>query len=124
MKDNFNQAQTPSISDQMARSASQAIETTHTAADHALDSLDDRAHKLHTQASRGLDSAARGANAFAQQGAQSVQNATRRLRDSALQVSDGTSRYVQNEPVKSVLIAAAAGALLMGLLSLFARSSR
>jgi len=120
MKDDFNQTLAPGIADQMAHSARQAMETTKHAADQALDGLGDQVHSLHQQASRGLDSAARGANAAAQ----SVQDATRRLRDGALQVSDGTSRYVQNEPVKSVLIAAAAGALLMGLVSLLSRSSR
>ena len=124
MKDDFNQAQTPGIANRFAQSASQAIETTQKAADQALDGLDNQVHKLHEQASRGLDNAAQGANAVAQRSAQSVQDATRRLRDTAMQVSDGTTRYVQNEPVKSVLIAAAAGALLMGLFSLLARSGR
>ncbi len=122
MKD--NQTQTPDIAERMTHSASQAIQTTQHAADQALDAVDDTVHTLHVQASRSLDKAAQGANAIAQQSAQSVQDATRRLRDTAMQVTDGTTRYVQNEPVKSVLMAAAAGAVLMALFSLLTRSSR
>jgi ElaB/YqjD/DUF883 family membrane-anchored ribosome-binding protein len=48
--------------------------------------------------------------------------ATRRLRRRASQASDRALAYVRDEPVKTLLIAAAAGALLMGLLTMMARS--
>ena len=49
-------------------------------------------------------------------------DAARRLRRRASQASDRALAYVKEEPVKTLLIAAAAGALLMGLLTLMARS--
>ena len=49
-------------------------------------------------------------------------DAARRLRQRAAQASDRALAYVKDEPVKTLLIAAAAGALLMGLLTLMARS--
>ena len=54
-------------------------------------------------------------------GAQGPETA-RRLRLRASQASDRALAYVREEPVKTLLIAAAAGALLMGLLTLMARS--
>lgn len=44
------------------------------------------------------------------------------LRQRALQSSDRALAYTRDEPMKSLLIAAAAGALLMGLVSLMVRS--
>jgi hypothetical protein len=44
------------------------------------------------------------------------------LRQRALQASDRALAYTRDEPMKSLLIAAAAGALLMGLVSLMVRS--
>ena len=44
------------------------------------------------------------------------------MRRRALQASDTALAYARDEPMKSLLIAAAAGALLMGLVSLMVRS--
>jgi ElaB/YqjD/DUF883 family membrane-anchored ribosome-binding protein len=45
------------------------------------------------------------------------------VRDQALRVSDDTRNYIRDEPVKAVLIAAAAGAVLMALLGLLRKSA-
>jgi len=44
------------------------------------------------------------------------------MRQRALQASDKAAAYARDEPMKSLLVAAAAGALLMGLVSLMVRS--
>lgn len=44
------------------------------------------------------------------------------VRQRALQASNKAAAYARDEPMKSLLIAAAAGALLMGLVSLMVRS--
>jgi len=44
------------------------------------------------------------------------------VRDKSLQVRDNTAHYIQDEPMKSMLIAAAVGATLMGLVAMFSRS--
>jgi len=44
------------------------------------------------------------------------------MRQRALLASDKAAAYARDEPMKSLLIAAAAGALLMGLVSLMVRS--
>ncbi len=124
MKDNLIQTDTHNIVDQIAQSASRAIHSTQQAADDTLDGIGYKVEELRGQASTRLDQATQQANAIARQGLQSARDTTRRLRDTAVQVSDGTVQYVRDEPVKSVLIAAATGALLMGLASLLARSGR
>ncbi|MDQ6638491.1 MAG: hypothetical protein M3Z15_02350 [Pseudomonadota bacterium] len=49
-------------------------------------------------------------------------DAARKLRRRALQASDRALARVKDEPLKTLLIAAVAGALLMGLVSLMVRS--
>jgi len=124
MQDNTFQSRTPNIVDQVADSASQAIHSTQRAADQTLGGLDHKVQELRQQAAPRLDRASERATAIAQQGAQSVRDTTGRLREQAAHVSEETRQYVRDEPVKSVLIAAAAGALLMGLFSLLARPGR
>jgi ElaB/YqjD/DUF883 family membrane-anchored ribosome-binding protein len=57
---------------------------------------------------------------------QSVQakDAALRVRDEAAAVQERTARSIAEQPMKSVLIAAAAGALITGLVVLAARSRR
>ena len=44
-----------------------------------------------------------------------------RVREQSLHAKDATTAYIQHEPVKSMLMAAAVGAALMGLVALFSR---
>ena len=69
-----------------------------------------------------LDRATDSAGALAQRGIDAVRETSEHLRDEAWRVSDNTVRRVRNEPVKSMLIAAAAGAALMALVGLLTRS--
>lgn len=53
-----------------------------------------------------------------ERGARSARDAAGTMRSEAGQVSMRTQRYVRNEPVKAMVIAAAAGALIAGLLAI------
>lgn len=53
-----------------------------------------------------------------------VRDGSQQLRRKVEQASDASAGYIRGEPIKSVLMAAAAGAALMALGSLFARSRR
>ena len=55
---------------------------------------------------------------LAHRGAQAVRDRTQHLRETAENASHRTLGYIKDEPVKSMLIAAATGAALMALLSL------
>ena len=115
MKYDAIQTHSPNIIDHMAESTSQAIHRTQRMADQALDGLDESVQALRDHAAPKLNQMTRRASELAQQGVQSARDTGRRLRDSATQVSEGTTQYVRDEPVKSLLIAAATGALLMAL---------
>lgn len=62
------------------------------------------------------------ANAIAQRGLHAVQDSALQLREKASRTGEATVRYIQQEPVKSVLLAAATGAVLMGVISLLSRT--
>lgn len=67
-------------------------------------------------------SASDAANALLKSGVNSVVQTTHQLRDGAQQATAKTSNYIREEPIKSVLIAAATGAVLMALVGLVSRS--
>lgn len=52
----------------------------------------------------------------------SVRDTSLRIRDNAHRVSEKTAGYIKDEPLKSMLIAAATGAALMAMVSLVSRS--
>jgi len=62
------------------------------------------------------------ASAFAQRGVNAVLDSSQHLRDSAQRASDNTVMYIKDEPLKSMLIAAATGAALMALVGMLSRS--
>ncbi len=88
-----------SLADGAAHSADLALGSTQQAASHALNSM----------------------NAALDRGVERVRETTHQVRDSALRASDSTIGYIRDEPVKSVLIAAATGAALMAVVSLLTR---
>ncbi len=108
--------------DQAAASADRAIQSTQRATNDALDSLSNGVHDLRDQAAPALRRSSEQIAALAQRGMDAVRDTSQELRDKALRASDQTVGYIKGEPVKSMLIAAAAGATLMALLSLMTRS--
>jgi ElaB/YqjD/DUF883 family membrane-anchored ribosome-binding protein len=110
--------------DQAGASADQAIRSTQRVANDALSSLAGTAQNLREHAAPVVDRVAERARALAHQGVDTVRERSHQLSDSAHRVADGTRHYVQDQPVKSLLIAAATGAVLMGLLSLLSGTRR
>ena len=66
--------------------------------------------------------AADATNAFLKNGVDSLLQTTNHLRDGAQQATDRTTLFIREEPIKSVLIAAATGAVLMALVGMVSRS--
>ena len=60
----------------------------------------------------------------ARRGVEAVRETSAQLREKAQQASDSTVGYIKDEPVRSMLIAAATGAALMALVNLASRSRR
>lgn len=63
------------------------------------------------------------ANAMLKSGADSMLKTSQQLSERVQNATAKTTHYIQEEPVKSVLIAAATGAVLMALVGLMSRSS-
>lgn len=112
------------LADQATRSADGAIRSTQRVANESLDQLSDKIHELRDSAVPAINRLASEAETLARRGIDSVRERTAHLRESAVRVSDNTVGYIKDEPVKSMLIAAATGAALMALVSLISRSRR
>jgi len=88
-------------------------------------SVIDTSHSLIDQAAHSADAAIQSTQRMANQAVEgvshSLQTAGKQVRAGASQVSDRTVTYIRDEPVKSMMIAAATGAALVALASLFSR---
>ena len=82
----------------------------------------DKANGLVDQAENSVQRAVKPTKRLANETLDSVVDASLQLRDKALQTSHSTVKYVRDEPVKALLIAAATGAALMALISLMNHS--
>ncbi len=97
-----------SLNTPLAQATAQKAEQVGAAAEHAVQQVRERVLPAAVRlASQAEDMAHRGVEAVRESG--------EHLRQRALQASDRSIGYVREEPVKAVLIAAAAGAALMAL---------
>lgn len=118
--------QVSSAADSPARSLQQGIDSAARSAQHGIDSATDalssKVENLRSQAEPLLNRVSAQAEAAARRGIDAVKDGSQQLREKALRASDSTVAYVKDEPVKAMLIAAATGAVLMGIISLMGRS--
>lgn len=112
------------IADHAAETASQAIRSTQSATNAAFDRLTDKVESARDRASPLVDRWSVQAESTLRRSIDALRDTTAQLREHALKVSDATAGRVREDPLKSVLIAAAAGAALMGLFSLLGRDRR
>ena len=105
-----------------ASTAQGAVRSTQRAADSAFDSMSEKIDEARGQVAPVLSKVSSQAEAAARRGMEAVRDTSQQLRERAVQASDMTVAYVKDEPVKAMLIAAATGALLMGLISMMGRS--
>jgi ElaB/YqjD/DUF883 family membrane-anchored ribosome-binding protein len=117
---------TPGTIDHMANRAADkadaAINATKRAANGALDSLKDGVDTLRDDAAGSLTRAAAQVDELTRRGIERARQASADLRAKAERTGDRTVGYIQEQPVKSMLIAAATGAALAALIGLLARS--
>jgi ElaB/YqjD/DUF883 family membrane-anchored ribosome-binding protein len=109
------------LADHAAEGANSAIRSTQNVANAAFDRLSDKVESVRDQAAPMIDRLSSQAEIAARRGIDAVRDTSAKVRERAQQVSDSTVGYIQDKPMKSVLIAAAAGAALMALLSLMNR---
>ena len=110
------------LTEQAAKNADTAIRSTQRLANQSLENLAEKVQDLRDQTIPLLNRVASEAEALARRGLDSVRETSAHLRDRASKVSDNTVGYIKDEPMKSMLIAAATGAALMALVSLVTRN--
>jgi ElaB/YqjD/DUF883 family membrane-anchored ribosome-binding protein len=115
---------TPNVVDSAADSAHSAIRKTQDAANVTLDRLSDKVDTLRERTAPLIDRLSTQAESAARRSVEAVRDTSQQIRERAILAQDATVGYIKDEPMKSMLIAAATGAALMGLIALFTRSSR
>ena len=114
--------QSNSLADQASHTADSAIRSSQRVANEAINSLAGSAQDLRNEVAPLINRAGDQASALAQRGVNAVRDSSQHLRDTAQRATDGTVMYIKDEPLKSMLIAAATGAALMALVGMLSRS--
>lgn len=109
------------LADQAAQSAENVVSSSTRVANEALDTLSDKVQDVKDQAAPVLNRVASKAEELARRSADAMRDGTAQIKERAQRASDATVGYIKDEPIKAILIAAAAGAALMALVSLLAR---
>ncbi|MEY2890728.1 MAG: hypothetical protein RJA98_636 [Pseudomonadota bacterium] len=110
------------FADQATAKADDALSATRRAANGALDKLQDGVNELRADAPGALGRVAAQVDELTRRGIERARQASVEVRHSAERTSDRTVGYIKDEPVKSMLIAAATGAAVAALISLLARN--
>jgi ElaB/YqjD/DUF883 family membrane-anchored ribosome-binding protein len=121
--DPLNTQNTRQNADAALNTADRAIDSTRQSAHNAIDAVDSKMQSLRSTVEPAVDMLASKAQHLAHQGVDAAMHAKDRVQESFVEYSDATARYVSRQPVKSVLMAAAFGAVLTLLLRP-SRSSR
>jgi ElaB/YqjD/DUF883 family membrane-anchored ribosome-binding protein len=109
--------------DSAAQSAEHAIRGSQRMAHDTLDRLADQADSARAAAGAAFDDLSSGAAGLAHRGAQALRERSQYLHDQATHARDATRVYIQHDPLKAVLMAAAAGAALMLVANMLSRRS-
>lgn len=103
-------------------SASNALHSTQSATNEAFDRMSDKVDDAKNLAAPLISRLTAQAEAAARRGADVVRDTSAQLKEKASMAQETTVGYIKDEPMKAILIAAATGAALMGLISLMTRS--
>jgi len=112
------------LADQAAQGADDTIRATQRVANETLDRLSDKVHETHDKAAPKLVRMAEQAENLVRRSSDVLREGSHQVREKAVMASDRTVAYIRDEPVKAVLIAAAAGAAMLALVNLMSRSRR
>lgn len=104
--------------------AGQAAEHIDHASRDACDHLADKANQAVDAVKPAVDRWTREAESAAHRGVDAVRATSRELGERVSRASDSAAAYVKNEPIKAMLLAAAAGAALVTAIGWLNRSNR
>lgn len=104
------------LSDNVLQTAEEAALTTRNLANDAINRADRKARDLRASIDPAIDHIANKAQELARRSSALALDARAKAQQRLSEYADVTTRYVAEQPVKSVLIAAAAGAVIAALL--------
>jgi len=110
-----------SVASSVARSADQAIHATQRAVKQGMQELSAQAGDARDQAGNAFQHLVSDAGSLAHRGMDAVHEGADQMRAKSQHMKEATVGYIQHEPVKSMLMSAAVGAALMGLVVLLGR---
>ncbi|MBX3588502.1 MAG: hypothetical protein KF796_17880 [Ramlibacter sp.] len=105
------------------QTAEEAVGNTRAFANHQMDKAAEGVRDLRSHIEPAIEHIASRAQQLASRGANAASDASAKVQKQLNHYAEATGRYVADQPVKSVLIAAAAGAALAALL-MAARNNR
>lgn len=106
----------------LASTAERAANTARAGIGQGLNEMSSGLEHARSETGNALRQLASESDALLHRGLDKVRDASGQLRDKSLHARDSATHYIQHEPMKSVLMAAAVGAGLMALVALFSRS--
>ena len=112
------------LMDQGVAAADAAMDTAQHEAEQALEGLAHALQVARKHVAPALSGAGDQASAMARGGMDAMRTTARQMRVGAHHASDATTAYIRDEPIKSMLIAAAAGAAVIGVVRLFSTPHR
>jgi len=110
-------------SDDALQSAQSAVETTRGYANEALDKAGEKVRDLRNNVDPLVEQITAKVQQLASRGIEYATDAKSRAQQQIIRYGDATGRYVAEQPVKSVLIAAATGAAIAAAILIATRSS-
>ena len=111
-------------SDDLLQTAGKAIDSTRERANDALDKAESKMREFRGNVDPMVDMLATKAQKLARQSLDMASEAKDRAEKSLKQAADATTRYVSEQPMRSVLMAAAVGALVALVVSTSRNSDR
>ena len=100
------------LADRLATQADNAVQSVRQTADGLRTGLQNGLHRIEDTVPPALNHAAEQVDDMAQRGLAQARQAGVQVRESARHARDSTLGYVQHDPLKALLMAAAAGAVL------------
>lgn len=118
----MNTTKTPSqLADDLRQTANDAVETTRAYAQNAVNAAGEKVRDLRREGEPGVEQLAARVQQAVQRGLDAASTTTTRAQRRLEAAADVTGRYISDQPVRSVLIAAAAGAVITALIVLASR---
>jgi ElaB/YqjD/DUF883 family membrane-anchored ribosome-binding protein len=117
-------SKTEQAAEQVGQRADEALKSARRAATGAIDSLHDKVEQMNETVPGALSRAAARVDEITRRGIEQARDTSQHMRDQVTRAGDRTVGYIKDEPLKSVLIAAATGAAVAALVTMLARSRR